>query len=101
MTTLLYMLLSFFVQIGNGLGASSLRLFDLSGSVRYVGTAMYAFEGIAMLLPIEHAMAEPDRCAEVVCWTMGASCLLQVGFACAAYARYVPRHCHVTATSHH
>ena len=57
--------------------------------IRYLGTALYAFEGIAMLMPIEKSMQEPDKCARVVCYTMGASCLLQLCFACLAYVGHL------------
>ena len=33
-------------------------------------------------------MAEPHRCTRVICYTMAASCTLQLAFACLAYLLY-------------
>jgi len=60
----------------------------MGGTLVYFGTAMYAFEGIGVLLPLERSMADPDKLDRVVCWTMSGTCLLQVVFAGSAYLVY-------------
>mmetsp|Transcript_87298 Transcript_87298/g.167906 ORF Transcript_87298/g.167906 Transcript_87298/m.167906 type:complete len:527 (-) Transcript_87298:80-1660(-) len=88
--TLIYMLCSFTSQLAerNFTAAPSVKMFELRGTLVYFGTAMYAFEGIGFLLPLERSMADPDKLNLVVCWTMSGACLLQVIFAGSAYLLY-------------
>merc|ERR1719229_2001291 len=73
---------------GQGHALSDLRLFDFSGSLVYFGTAAYAFEGLGVLLPIQRAMRNPERCPAVVTRTLVLASLLQVAFSCSAYVLY-------------
>lgn len=66
-------------------GPKETQLFRVQGTLTYIGTAMYAFEGIGVLLPVERSMANPDALPTVVCWTIGGACALQVLFASMAY----------------
>jgi len=85
MSTLLYMLIAFVCALAERGPASEIRVFNLGGSLVYFGTAMYAFEGIGVLLPVERSMTTPDRCPYVVCSTMTVVTLAQMVFASSAY----------------
>lgn len=80
----LYMLFVFVSHLAAN-GPKHVELFQLQGSLTYLGTAMYAFEGIGVLLPVERSMANPKALPAVVCWTVGGACVLQVVFASLAY----------------
>jgi len=88
--SLVYMFWSFAAQLAerNFIPAASVKMFETRGALVYFGTAMYAFEGICVLLPLERSMADPDKFDRVVCWTMSGTCLLQVVFASSAYLVY-------------
>lgn len=68
--------------------AQNLNFSQTSGTMVFIGTAMYAWEGIGVLLPIERAMAKPSQLRCVVCLTMLVVCLVQVCFASMAYSLY-------------
>ncbi|CAJ1459317.1 unnamed protein product [Effrenium voratum] len=87
--SVLFMLIALvkrYVEVGPEGG--ELELYNLHGTLVYVGVAMYAFEGVGVLLPVQESMAEPHRMPEVVCWTLSLACLLQVVFASLAYLNY-------------
>lgn len=65
-----------------------LLLYNLHGTLVYLGTAMYAFEGVAVLLPVEDKMETPQLMPQVVCWTLGFALFLQISFAFIAYLNY-------------
>jgi len=88
LSSVLYMLVTYAMQLGDGEWGPYIQLAEPMGTMVYFGTAMYAFEGVSMLLPIQQCMAEPDKLPMVVTWTMGATCLLQVVSAAAAYLLY-------------
>eukprot|EP00434_Breviolum_minutum_P031164 symbB.v1.2.027562.t1/scaffold2838.1/size69213/3 len=66
----------------------NLSMFNWHGTLIYVGTAMYAFEGVAVLLPVEEKMASPEKMPQVVCWTLLLITVLQISFASIAYMNY-------------
>jgi len=87
----LYMLIAFAVELTSSSREShgSLLLYDRQGTLVYFGTAMYAFEGVSMLMPIERCLKHPEAMSRVVVFTMGGSCILQIVFAGAAYLLYL------------
>jgi len=88
--TLVYMFCSFMTQLAERdfTVAPGVKMFEPRGTLVYVGTAMYAFEGIGVLLPLERSMAEPEKLDLVVGLTMSGTCLMQVAFAGSAYLVY-------------
>mmetsp|Transcript_62254 Transcript_62254/g.148569 ORF Transcript_62254/g.148569 Transcript_62254/m.148569 type:complete len:535 (-) Transcript_62254:165-1769(-) len=58
---------------------------DSGGVLAYVGTSVYAFEGIALLTPVQMAMAKPDHFHGVLCLTVLGIGLLYGGFSLVTY----------------
>lgn len=85
-----YMFCSFAAQLveRHFTAAPGIVLFETRGTLVYLGTAAFAFEGIGVLLPLERSMADPRKLDRVVCWTMSSACLLQVIFGGTAYFVY-------------
>jgi len=88
MSTLVYMSLTYGMDLVERGAAEGLNMFDLKGSLVYFGTAVYAFEGVGVLLPIERSMASPEHGRKVVSVTMLVVTLAQLVFASTAYMSY-------------
>ena len=59
---------------------------DFTGSLIYIGTAMYAFEGgAAMALPIERSYKHPEKMSMLVVLVFGGVVILQASFGAMAY----------------
>lgn len=69
-------------------GAKEVELAVARGTLTYVGTAMFAFEGIGVVLPVEQSMANPSEMPAVVWRAMGCACSLQLIFGVLAYLAF-------------
>ena len=50
--------------------------------------AVYAYEGIGVILPCETAMKEPQKCAAVITVVMGIAFFLYTGFGAICYLAF-------------
>uniref|UniRef100_A0A6B2FW96 Proton-coupled amino acid transporter 1 (Trinotate prediction) n=1 Tax=Myxobolus squamalis TaxID=59785 RepID=A0A6B2FW96_MYXSQ len=70
-------------------GGENLRLVgDYRTLPLFFGTAMFAFEGIAVILPVENAMKKPERFFMVIDLSMGFVCLLYITSGFLGYAAF-------------
>lgn len=60
-----YILVFDFVTLGKT-GMQTVPLINLQSFSLFVGTAMFAFEGICLMLPIVHSMDEPEKFKDVL-----------------------------------
>ncbi|KAJ1509258.1 neutral amino acid transporter [Coelomomyces lativittatus] len=54
----------------------------------YIGTSVYTFEGVGLLLPISQAMRHPHQFASTLSWTMGLTTCIYLGVATMGYLAY-------------
>lgn len=80
-----FFLLALFVAHLSYHGSQEVVMFAPNGMLAFIGTAMYAFEGIGVLLPVERSMANPEALPRVMCWTISCIVVLEVAFASMAY----------------
>eukprot|EP00736_Rhodelphis_marinus_P001903 Rmarinus@m.2733 len=54
----------------------------------FIGTAVYTFEGVGMVIPIHQSMKEKEKFPLVLRWTLVGVCVLFVSFSALNYAAY-------------
>lgn len=69
-------------------GPEEIHAYSPEGTLTYIGTAMYAFEGIGVVLPVEQSMADPSKMPLVACWAMLGACAFQLLAGVMAYLVY-------------
>ncbi|KAG0290105.1 neutral amino acid transporter [Linnemannia gamsii] len=65
-----------------------LRLFNNDDFGLFVGTAVFSFEGIGMVIPICGSMANPKQFPRALTIVLSVVCVLLVSFGCMGYAAY-------------
>jgi len=85
LSTVLYMFICFFAKIDSE-SSGKVKAADPTGSLIYLGTAMYSFEGgSAMVLPIERSYQHKENMTKLTVSVMSAVVCLQASFGALAY----------------
>ena len=85
LSTVLYMFICFFAKIDSE-SSGKVKAADFTGSMIYLGTAMYSFEGgSAMVLPIERSYQHKENMTKLTVSVMSAVVCLQASFGALAY----------------
>ncbi|KAI5450432.1 hypothetical protein NCC49_003055 [Naganishia albida] len=69
-------------------GVADVALFNSKDFSLLIGTAVFAFEGIGLLIPITEAMKEPQKFPRVLSWCMVFVATLFTGFGVMGYMAY-------------
>ncbi|KAG0031933.1 neutral amino acid transporter [Podila clonocystis] len=67
---------------------STLQLFNKQDFGLFVGTAVFSYEGIGMVIPICSSMANPKQFPRALTIVLSTVCALLVSFGCLGYAAY-------------
>ncbi|KAF9291247.1 neutral amino acid transporter [Linnemannia elongata] len=65
-----------------------LRLFNSDDFGLFIGTAVFSYEGIGMVIPICGSMANPKQFPRALTIVLSVVCVLLVSFGCLGYAAY-------------
>jgi proton-coupled amino acid transporter len=66
--------------------APSVQALNTNGFALFIGTAVYSYEGIGLVIPIVEAMKEPQKFSRVLAITLTVSTVLFVGVGAISYA---------------
>mmetsp|Transcript_63303 Transcript_63303/g.196014 ORF Transcript_63303/g.196014 Transcript_63303/m.196014 type:complete len:559 (-) Transcript_63303:214-1890(-) len=80
-----YVSVSALLAVGRRGAAPSVVPWNPGRILCFVGTAIYTFEGIALVIPIRESMKEPDHFPRVICGMLCFFVLLLSGFGLAGY----------------
>ncbi|KAF9582264.1 neutral amino acid transporter [Lunasporangiospora selenospora] len=74
--------------INHGAPPPGLRLFNGQDFGLFIGTAVFSYEGIGMVIPICSSMAEPKQFPRALTIVLSVVCVLLVSFGALGYAAY-------------
>ncbi|KAG0270150.1 neutral amino acid transporter [Actinomortierella ambigua] len=72
----------------NGGSQTEIQLFNKDNFGLFIGTAVFSYEGIGMVIPICSSMAEPKHFPRALTIVLSIVCALLVSFGCLGYAAY-------------
>ncbi|KAJ1675823.1 hypothetical protein EV182_000494 [Spiromyces aspiralis] len=84
---LAYVLFSDFEQLAER-GAAMVRMFNPASYLLFLGTAVYTFEGIGLILPIVDGMREPEKFPRVLTLTLTLTVCIFVAIGSLSYLTY-------------
>lgn len=74
--------------ISNNHGVSDIVQFNANDWTLFMGTAIFTFEGIGLIIPIQSGMKEPSKFPRVLAIVMVAVCIVYLSIGTLSYAAY-------------
>ncbi|KAF9301129.1 neutral amino acid transporter [Mortierella antarctica] len=75
------------VLADNGIGPN-IELFNSDDFALFIGTAVFSFEGIGLVIPITESMAEPEKFPKVLAWTIAVVAFIFTSVGALCYAAF-------------
>ncbi|KAF9325001.1 neutral amino acid transporter [Podila minutissima] len=75
------------VLADNGIGPN-IELFNSDDFALFIGTAVFSFEGIGLVIPITESMAEPEKFPKVLAWTIAVVAFIFASVGALCYAAF-------------
>ncbi|KAG0351134.1 neutral amino acid transporter [Podila minutissima] len=75
------------VLADNGIGPN-IELFNSDDFALFIGTAVFSFEGIGLVIPITESMAEPEKFPKVLAWTIAIVAFIFTSVGALCYAAF-------------
>lgn len=69
-------------------GLANIQSFNKESFALMIGTAIFTFEGIGLVLPIAESMKEPQKFPKILSWTVGISAFIFTSVAALCYATF-------------